>query len=147
MSHGSTVLLAEDDLNDQLLVQTALKKNAIAIELKMVDDGQQAVDYLLGSGKYANRSQYPMPALILLDLKMPKKTGLEVLDWIRSNNETKLIPVIVMSSSYLQSDINRAYTLGVNAYLVKPSAFDELAEMFQAATDLFVHRAAKPTTA
>src|SRR5687768_6894080 len=105
------VLLAEDDPNDQLLVERALRRENIAIDLKMVSDGQEAIDYLSGKGKFSDRRKYPLPVLILLDIKMPKRTGLEVLEWIRADETCQLTPVIIMSSSQMKGDINKAYAL------------------------------------
>ena len=144
MVRNVTVLLAEDDPNDQVLVQRALRKKEIQIDLRLVNDGLEAIEYLSGHGKFCDRKQYPLPGLIVLDINMPRRSGLEVLQWIRNDVSMKLTPVVIVSSSQLQVDVNEAYKLGVNAYLVKPSAFEELAELLKTTTDLSVHRAAKP---
>src|SRR6185503_9933836 len=130
------ILLAEDDVNDALLVERALSRADIQNPVMVVRDGQEAIDYLKGKGPFADRKNFPLPTLALLDIKMPKKNGLEVLEWVRHNGGgLKLLPVIIMSSSSIQEDIDRAYQLGVNAYLVKPTAFDELVETLKTTTD------------
>jgi CheY-like chemotaxis protein len=141
-----TILLAEDDANDVVFVELALKKASIFNPVSVVTDGAQAIDYLRGDGPYANRHRYPMPKLALLDIKMPKQTGLEVLEWLRNNENEglKRLPVIIMSSSNLQKDIDYAYELGVNAYLVKPNGFDELVGVLKKTTDFWRDTAAHP---
>ena len=128
MDNDFTILLAEDDETDVLLVRRALVGTGIHDRLEVVRDGEEAIAYLRGEHQYTDRQQYPMPKLLLLDIKMPRKNGLEVLEWLRTNeqNGLKRLPVIMMSSSSLQSDIDRAYDLGGNAYLIKPTAFGEL---------------------
>ncbi|HZV36914.1 MAG TPA: response regulator, partial [Verrucomicrobiae bacterium] len=94
---------------------------------QVVEDGQEAVHYLRGDGKYANRKNYPLPNVLLLDLKMPRLGGFDLLRWLRSESpeNTRFIPVVVLSSSYLQQDVQRAYALGANSYMVKPLKWDE----------------------
>ena len=125
------ILLVEDDPNDVLLIQRAFAKAGMKECLRVARDGQEAIDYLNGSGQYANRVQHPMPFLILLDLKMPGVDGFQVLDWVRSSPEVKRTLTVVLTSSNLQSDVDRAYELGANSYLVKPVEFDEMASMVQ----------------
>ncbi len=125
------ILLVEDDPNDVLLIQRAFAKAGMRECLRVARDGQEAIDYLNGSGQYANRIQHPMPFLILLDLKMPGVDGFQVLDWVRSSPEVKRTLTVVLTSSNLQSDVDRAYELGANSYLVKPVEFDEMASMVQ----------------
>jgi len=98
-----------------------------------VQDGVEAVAYLNGDGAYADRTLYPFPEVLLLDLKMPRMTGLELLAWIRDHPDFKVIPTIIMTSSRLDLDIEKAYNLGANTYMIKPSSFDELARMVKAA--------------
>src|SRR5580700_10308531 len=107
-----TVLLVEDDLNDIFLVKRAFKKANLANPLQVVTDGAEAVQYLIGEGRYSDREAHPIPHLIVMDLKMPRKTGLEVLEWLKKDGDLKRIPVVIVSSSDLHSDINRAYELG-----------------------------------
>lgn len=145
MSDDFVILLAEDEPNDVELVQLALKSVGIN-RVQVVRDGEEVVDYLAAKKKYANRGQNPFPALALLDIKMPKMTGLEVLEWLRGRHNPRLrrLPVIIMSSSSEQKDIDRAYELGVNAYLVKPHAFSELVDVLKATTDFWRDIAAHP---
>ena len=121
-----TILHVEDDPNDVLLVERAIKKSNAPVLLRSVGDGDKAVAYLKGDESFSNREQFPLPNLVLLDLKMPRKSGLEVLGWIRENAELKRLPVVIFTSSKHDQDINRAYDLGANSYLVKPVGFDSL---------------------
>ena len=146
MDEDFVILLAEDDVNDALLVERALSRAGIHNPIMIVRDGQEAIDYLEGKGPFADRKNFPLPTLALLDIKMPKKNGLEVLEWVRHNGGgLKLLPVIIMSSSSIQEDIDRAYQLGVNAYLVKPTAFDELVETLKTTTDFWKDFVAHPS--
>src|SRR5580692_2161995 len=117
-----TILLAEDDENDAFFMKHAFKEVGIFNSLQVARDGKQAVDYLAGSGDYADRNRFPLPSLTLLDLKLPRLTGLEVLKWVRQQDELKSLIVIILSSSHQASDIAKAYELGANAYLIKPSS-------------------------
>jgi len=128
-NNSFTILHVEDDQNDILLLQRALRKSGANVVVHAVMDGDKAVGYLSGANEYANRESYPMPQLVLLDLKMPRKSGLEVLGWIRSQNYLKRVIVLVFTSSKHDEDINRAYDLGANSYLVKPVGFDALQDM------------------
>ncbi|MBU1692164.1 MAG: response regulator [Gammaproteobacteria bacterium] len=127
-----TILLVEDDTNDVLLFRRAYRKCKLTNPLQIVGDGEAAQDYLAGSGKYADREAYPLPALVLLDFKLPRKSGLEVLAWMRSQTGLKRMPVVALTSSRERSDVNRAYDLGINSYLVKPVAFDNLMQLVKA---------------
>ncbi|MCI0497971.1 MAG: response regulator [Thermoplasmata archaeon] len=127
-----TILLVEDDPNDVLLIRRAFKKAELANPVQVVQDGERALDYLGGSGEFADRVRYPHPVLVLLDLKLPKNTGFEVLAWIRRHPGLKRLPVVVLTSSREVADINRAYELGANSYLVKPVNFDSLLDMVRA---------------
>ncbi len=124
-----TILLAEDNATDALMVQRAFRKAHLLNPVQVVDDGDKAVAYLSGQGIYADRQKYPLPVLLLLDLKLPRRSGLEVLEWLRQQEGLKRLPVIVLTSSKESSDVNRAYDLGANSYLVKPVDFDPLLEM------------------
>lgn len=123
-----TILHIEDDPNDVLLVERAMKKANSPSLLRAVGDGDKALAYLKGEDVFSNREEYPLPNLILLDLKMPRKSGLEVLGWIREQPQFRRMPVVVFTSSKHDQDINRAYDLGANSYLVKPVGFDSLLE-------------------
>jgi CheY-like chemotaxis protein len=120
MTGQPTVLLAEDDPDDVLLTQIAFEKARLANPLHIARDGEEALEYLAGEGKYANRDLYPLPILLLLDLKMPKLNGFQVLEWLKSHPEIEHIPVAVMTSSDHDPDISRAYALGADSYLIKP---------------------------
>ena len=138
--NGKTILHVEDDPNDVLLVARAFRKTQAEISVQVVNDGEQAVNYLSGAHAFSQREQFPLPSLVLLDLKLPRKSGIEVLAWIRSQPGLRRIPVVMLTSSKQPVDINRAYDLGVNAYLVKPVNFDALVEMLKV-LDAFWFRA------
>jgi CheY-like chemotaxis protein len=125
------ILLIEDDPNDQVLIRRAFTKAKLMNPLHMVDDGDAAVDYLAGDGQYADRQLHPLPTLILLDLKLPRRSGLEVLEWLRAQPSCRRTPVVVLTSSEDSADIARAYDLGANSYLVKPVDFDGLLELLR----------------
>jgi CheY-like chemotaxis protein len=125
------ILLVEDDANDVLLIQRAFNKAGLQSNLKTVRDGEQAIHYLAGEGVYADREKYPMPFLVLLDLKMPSVNGFEVLEWVRQQPAMKRLLIVVLTSSNLQADVDHAYELGANSYLVKPVEFDEMVHMIQ----------------
>ncbi len=128
-----TILLVEDDDNDATLVRMAFQKNAILNPVQWAKDGLEAVAYLNGDGAFANRQIYPFPEVLILDLKMPRMGGLELLGWIRDHPEYRVIPTIIMTSSRMEGDIEKAYSLGANTYMVKPASFDELARMVKSA--------------
>ena len=123
-----TILHVEDDPNDVLLVERAFKKWQSATVVRSVIDGDEAVAYLTGEESFTDRARNPFPDVVLLDLKMPRKSGLELLTWIRQQTQFKRLPVVVFTSSKHEQDINRAYDLGANSYLVKPVGFDALLE-------------------
>ena len=123
------ILLAEDDPNDVLLIQRAFQRTHVANPLQVVRDGEEALAYLSGQGAFADRERHPLPVLMLMDLKMPRKSGLEVLEWVRQQPGLKRLPITVLTSSNQSPDINRAYELGANSYLVKPAGFDSLLEL------------------
>ena len=125
------VLVAEDNPDDALLLRRALDKAGVTARVKIVSDGEEMLLYLQGRGAYANRSTSPLPSLIILDLKMPRKTGLEVLQWINENPDVAVVPTIVLSASNLEKDVREAYNLGANTYFVKPTTFEELVETMQ----------------
>jgi CheY-like chemotaxis protein len=125
------ILLAEDDPNDTLLLRRAFQKAGLGDCLKCVTDGGQAIEYLSGVRQFSDRAQYPLPFLLLLDLKMPGTNGFEVLQWLRSQPDLKRLLAVVLTSSNLQSDVDRAYELGANSYLVKPVEFSEMVNMIQ----------------
>lgn len=122
------ILLVEDNLDDVELTLHALKKNNIRNEVVVVNDGAAALDFLFGTGNYTNRDRSIMPTIILLDLQLPKIGGLEVLRRIRANNQTKYLPVIILTSSIEEQDIVQGYSLGANSYVRKPVDFNKFTE-------------------
>jgi CheY-like chemotaxis protein len=138
MSEPDIILYAEDDENDAFLIERAFKKAGISNRLVVVSDGNAAVEYLAGEGKYAARDTYPLPGLILLDLNIPGKSGLEVLKWIRVHPLVSMLLVVVLTSSNQESDIHRAYIQGTNGYLVKPRTPDEMLVMARAIKDYWL---------
>ena len=127
-----TILLAEDDPNDVILFQRAMERASLDVDsLKVVQDGEQAISYLSGQGVYADRDLYPLPALLLLDLKMPRKSGLEVLSWLRKQPQLRYLIVVFFTSSNSTEDVRLAYDAGANSYLVKPVDFTEMVEMIR----------------
>jgi CheY-like chemotaxis protein len=138
-----TVMLVEDDLNDIFLVKRAFKIAHIYNPLQVVTDGQEAINYLRGMEKYSDRQTYPLPQLIVMDIKMPRKSGFEVLDSVKHDPLLRRIPIVIVSSSDNPSDINRAYELGANAYMVKPMNFKAVEHLFESITHYWVE-CAKP---
>jgi len=129
MSKHCPVLLAEDDENDVLLLRRAFKKAAVPNPLVVVNDGEGAIKYLSGAGPYADRDRYPLPSLLITDLKMPKANGFDVLAWLRNNGAPSEVRTIVLTSSLDETDKQRAFDLGARAYLVKPVNHEELLEV------------------
>ena len=125
----SPILLIEDEPNDVFLIQRACQKADIHNPLQVVTDGDQAFDYLKGEGCYADREKYPMPGLVLLDLSLPTFPGFAVLSWMRSQPELASVAVIVLSGSEDREDIDRAYRLGANSYLIKTADLNRLRHM------------------
>jgi CheY-like chemotaxis protein len=126
------ILQVEDVEDDITLMQLAVAEAQLDCPLISVRDGQEAIDYLSGAGEYAERQRYPLPRLILLDLKLPRVSGLEVLRWIRHESQVKSVVVLVMTSSTLQRDINQAYLAGANSFMTKPSGILELIDLLKA---------------
>lgn len=127
----SNILLVEDDSNDILFIKRAFRRSKMENPLQIVRDGDEAVAYLSGKGDFQDRNIYPLPSMILLDLKLPRRSGLEVLEWLRNQPVIKRIPVVILTSSKENIDINRAYDIGVNSYLLKPVSHNALNEMIE----------------
>jgi CheY-like chemotaxis protein len=125
------ILLVEDREDDVILIRRALLQAKIHNPFFVVGDGEQALSYLQGLGKYADRAQFPLPDLVLLDLKLPRVDGFEILQWVRSQPAFKTLRIIVLTSSQDIFDINRAYVLGANSFLVKPSDFQDYNAMMR----------------
>jgi len=123
-----TILLVEDNPDDVDLTLRGLRKNNVTNEVVVTHDGVEALDYLFGTGPHAGRDMSVMPAVILLDLKLPKVDGLEVLRRLRADRRTKLLPVVILTSSNEEEDKAKSYTLGVNSYVRKPVDFTQFAE-------------------
>ncbi len=129
MSAAAIVLHVDDDPSDTLLMQQACRKAGVSFQLFSVSDGEAALAYLAGTGVYADRERYPVPIFVLLDLKMPRRSGFDVLTWIRRESSLKSLPVIILTASSQDEDIQRAYAAGANSYLVKPVGIHTLMEM------------------
>ena len=125
------ILLVEDNYNDVLLIRRAFRKANMNPTISIVSDGEEAMAYLERQGKYADTENFPLPNLILLDLKLPRCSGLEVLAWIRQHPALKRLLVVVLTSSQENSDLDKAYDLGTNSYLVKPLNFQDLVNMIE----------------
>src|SRR3989442_15961776 len=124
MPESPLILIAEDDENHVLFIRRAFKKAQLLNPLVVVPDGEAAIAYLKGEGQFANRAEYPLPELLLLDLAMPRKDGFEVLRWLRQQPGLSALRVVVLTSSDQMRDVNLAYKLGANSFLVKPIDFD-----------------------
>lgn len=132
MAANRAILLVEDNHDDVFLMTRALQSARIVNSLIVVESGQEAMDYLAGTGKFTDRDSYPLPAVVFLDLKLPLVFGHEVLAWIRSQPEFESLIVIVLTSSYEASDLSRSYALGANSYLVKPPTCEQLESLVKA---------------
>jgi CheY-like chemotaxis protein len=129
------ILLAEDDRNDAEIFTHALERSGCASKLQIVRDGDEVMDYLQAHGKFRNRKAHPFPDIILLDLKMPRVNGLELLAWLKKSPEYSKIPKIMLSGSGLQGDVEQAYKLGVNTYFTKPFRMEKLEHLIRAIID------------
>jgi len=125
------VLVVEDNPDDVFFIERAFAESGTAAAIKVVDDGEKAIAYLSGRGSFADRQKYPVPTLVLLDLKLPRVPGLNVLSWVRKQPALVRLVVVILTSSREAVDINRAYELGANSYLVKPVSSQALAELIK----------------
>jgi CheY-like chemotaxis protein len=139
-----TILVAEDEDNDMLLLKRAFQKAGIRGSLKRVRDGEEAIEYVKGAARFGDRGRHPFPLMLLLDLKMPRKTGFEVLKWIRADKDLRRMIVVVLTSSREARDINRAYDLGANSYVVKPIELDDLIEVSKTLQKYWIETAECP---
>jgi CheY-like chemotaxis protein len=128
---NATVLLAEDDPDDVLLTEIAFENARLANPLQVVRDGEEAISYLKGEGQFADRRKHPLPILLLLDLKMPKVNGFQVLQWLRRRSDFRTLPVAIMTSSDHDPHVARAYELGADSYLTKPPNAETLLALVQ----------------
>jgi two-component system response regulator len=126
--NDKTILLVEDNPDDEILTLRALRRRRLANAIDVVRDGAEALDYLFCRGAYQDRDPHSQPQLILLDLKLPKVDGLEVLRSLRADARTQLIPVVILTSSKEESDLIAGYRAGVNSYIVKPVDFDQFSD-------------------
>ena len=126
-----TILLVEDNEDDQFFMKQAQQKAGIQNPMHIVHDGQQALDYLKGAGEYGDRQKYPLPFLVLLDLKLPVKSGFEVLHWVRAQPEFHDLKVVILSGSEQTSDVTQARAFGVVDYIVKPTSPAQLVEILR----------------
>jgi CheY-like chemotaxis protein len=138
------ILLAEDDEDDVFLLKRAFQRAQISYPVKWAPDGEEAISYLLGLGGYADRAENPWPVFMLLDLKMPRRTGFEVLSWVRHQPRFKCLPIVTFTSSRAHTDVQQAYALGTNLYLVKPAKFDELTDLVRCLTFIWLVMAEMP---
>jgi CheY-like chemotaxis protein len=145
MPHDQAViLLAEDREDDILLVHRAFTKGEITNPLFVVRDGDEAISYLSGIGKYGNRAEYPLPDLLLLDLKMPRVDGFEVLRWVRQQAGFSSLRVVVLTASDQIRDVNTAYRLGANSFMVKPTDFENVVEMAKTLRNYWLQMSKSP---
>jgi CheY-like chemotaxis protein len=146
MSEHAVILLAEDEEDHVLLIQRAFSKANIPNPLHVVWNGQEVISYLKGEGKYSNREEYPLPDLLLLDLKMPRVNGFEVLQWIRQQSGLAPLRVLVLTSSDQIRDVNEAYRLGANSFLVKPLDFEDFAQLSHLIREFWLKTSKAPET-
>ena len=146
MAELAVILLAEDEEDYVLLIKHAFEKACIPNPLHVVWNGQEAMAYLKGEGKYANRDEYPLPDLFLLDLKMPRVNGFEVLKWLRAQTGLARLRVLVLTSSEAIRDVNEAYRLGANSFLVKPLDFQNVVELSRLIQDFWLKACKTPET-
>jgi CheY-like chemotaxis protein len=130
-----TILLVDDSENDLVLMHAAFKKAQCNIARQEVRDGEEAIAYLKGEDPYCDRSKFPLPTVMLLDLNLPKKSGLEVLAWVRAQPVLKRLPIIILTASMRIEDVESAFDLGATSFLVKPSNLEELAAMMRCLCD------------
>lgn len=127
----TVVIIAEDDPDDRLLIKDALREAVQSVEVHFVQDGAEMLDYLHHRGKYKHDTDVPNPELVLLDLNMPKKSGLEVLQEIKGDPALRTIPVVVLTTSRAPEHVARSYELGGNGYITKPNTYSELVELME----------------
>jgi CheY-like chemotaxis protein len=144
MSEHGVILLAEDDEDHVLLIRHAFAEADLRNPLFVVWNGEEAIAYLSGTGKYSNRDEYPLPDLLLLDLKMPRVDGFEVLKWVRQQPGLAPLRILVLTSSNELRDVNRAYQLGANSFLVKPLDFQDVIQLSKVIQKYWLNRSKTP---
>jgi CheY-like chemotaxis protein len=147
MHRQCTILIVDDDENDIFFVKRAFTEINVHCTFHMLKNGQEAVDYLAGHGEYADREKYPLPMMILMDLKMPIMDGFQVLAWLRGRPGIKVIPTVVFSSSDLPGDITRAYELGANSFMTKSVTYDGLLLKLQTLSQYWLEHCKHPQVA
>lgn len=143
MKSNYLILVVEDDDSDFFLLERAFRKNNIQNPIVRVKDGLDGLHYLQGTGDFTDRDKYPFPDVIILDLKTPRMSGMELLAWIRDHPDCRVIPTVIMSSSQQDVDVSRAYELGANTYFVKPTTFEDLIQLTNTIQDYW-RRGARP---
>jgi len=146
MPENTVILLAEDREDDVFLIRKSLVRAGVHYPVHAVNDGEQAIAYLHGDGVYSNREEYPLPDLFLLDLKLPRKDGFEVLQWVRRQPSLHTLRVVVLTSSEEIRDVNMAYSLGANSFLVKPLDFQNYRELGRFLTHYWLRLDRAPIT-
>ena len=144
MPEHAVILLAEDEEDYVLLIRHAFSQAKIPNPIHVVWNGQEAISYLKGEGKYSNRDEYPLPDLFLLDIKMPRMNGFEVLKWVRSQPGLAALRILVLTSSEDFRDVNEAYLLGANSFLVKPLDFQDFTSLSRLINDFWLHASKAP---
>ncbi len=135
MREDQTILLVDDSENDVLLMRMAMRKADFRNPVQIAPNGEVAISYLAGEGIYRDRVQYPLPSVMLLDLNMPRKSGFEVLSWVRSQPAWRHLTVIILTASMRMDDVDRAFELHANSFLVKPATLEELSAMIRCLRD------------
>ena len=138
------ILMAEDDEAQAALALKAFERTGLANPILVVSDGVEVIEYLAGEGKYANREDYPFPGLLLLDLKMPNKDGFDVLEWLRGQADLRRLRVVVLTDSQNKTDVNRAYELGANSYLIKPVGLRDFVSLAEAVKGYWMWLSERP---
>jgi CheY-like chemotaxis protein len=146
MPDTGVILLVEDRADDVELIRRGLRRGRVKNPIQVVRDGEEAISYLRGEGKFSNRAEFPLPALVLLDLKLPGMDGFEVLQWVRSEPGLSGLRVIVLSSSEQIRDVNRAYELGANSFLLKPLDFEQFVATGELINQYWLRSDRAPTT-
>ena len=147
VNRNLTILIAEDGEDDAFFLRRAMRKLGWTNPVQILTDGGEVLNYLKGEGKHHDRAQFPFPSVLFMDIKMPRVNGFEVLQWLRDHPECKVIPVIMFSTSGRPEEVERAYQLGANAYIVKPTTNEELQEILRSTFDFWSHCAKPPVPA
>jgi CheY-like chemotaxis protein len=144
MVGSERILLVEDDQNQVRLIEHVFRQGRVSNPICAVTSAEEAISYLSGNGKYSDREDYPLPCLLLLDLKLPGASGFDFLNWVRANPKFQRLPVVVLTNSTNNSDIDRAYALGANSYLAKPVELDAFRAVVKAINAYWIILAEKP---